>query len=52
MTTRLAVALAAYLALGAIAFLLLDGLVRTALLLFFIGLAIRTIIASREPPMD
>ena len=47
-TVRLAVALVSYLVLALIATFALDGMLRTALWLLFIGLAVRTLIAARS----
>ncbi len=45
---RLAVALILYLALALIATFALDGVIRTVLWLFFIGLGVKTIIAAND----
>jgi hypothetical protein len=46
-STRLAIALGAYLILFLIATFALEGALRTALWIFLVGLAVRTIIAAR-----
>ncbi len=47
-SARLVIALACYAALAVIATLALDGVLRIALLIFFAGLAFRTIAAAGE----
>ena len=45
---RLAIALVLYFVLALIATIALDGVVRTVMWLFFIGLAVKTIIAAND----
>jgi hypothetical protein len=49
---RLIIALSAYAVLALVATFTLDGLIRTVLWLFIIGLAIRTVIAANEMGAD
>ena len=52
MRPRLILALAAYLVLALVATFALDGLLRTALWIFFIALAGKTVAHSDEDDMD
>jgi hypothetical protein len=52
LTKRLMVALGAYSILALVATIGLDGLLRTAIWIFFAGLAVRTLIAAREQDQD
>ncbi len=52
MNIRLVMALAAYLVLAVVATFALEGALRVALWIFFLGLAIRTIVVSKESDMD
>ncbi len=51
-SARLALALACYAALGAVAVFTLDGVLRIVLLIFFAGLAFRTIAAAGDMDGD
>jgi hypothetical protein len=48
LTNRLLVALGAYLVLGLVATVALDGMLRTVMWIFFAGLVVRTLIAARD----
>jgi hypothetical protein len=52
MKPKLILALAAYLLLALIATFMLDGVLRTALWIFFIGLAAKTLTHSRDDEID
>jgi len=45
---KTAIALAAYLVLALIATFTLDGVLRTVMWIFFVGLAVKTIVASND----
>jgi hypothetical protein len=52
MKPKLILALSAYLILALIATFTLEGVLRTALWIFFIGLAAKTLVHSRDDGMD
>ncbi len=48
LSVKLVIALVLYLILGLIATFALDGVLRTVMWIFFLGLAIKTVIASND----
>ncbi len=52
MKLRLAAALAGYLILALVGTFILEGALRIALWIFFAGLAVKTLIHSKDPDME